>query len=295
MRFANEASETAFRVLNKCTDEMKLERPWRWSCFVQNGARLPIAATLDEDFLHLDCLPAVTRRTACTIEQAILYNRRLAGGVKFALDSATNALRLSSDILVRDERQLLDRFRWALDGFHDGYRLLKLPASNPGSAEEHHIGSGIALAELMRESSWRLTERGPGEFSTELETKSSPSVRLHSNSREVALTAEFLRANTVSDCSRKAIALFLLTASSSLRLTRAYGSETDCVWSCGMMVSLPPVPAMEEIDHSLAALSIAHSMCAREANVLLDEAAARCYLAARDLPTCNHHFHEQEI
>jgi len=39
---------------------------------------------------------------------------------------------------------------------------------------------------------------------------------------------------------------------------------------------------MEEIDHSLAALSLAYRVCAREANLLLNEAAARCYLAARD-------------
>jgi hypothetical protein len=147
----------------------------------------------------------------------------------------------------------------------------------------------------MRESSWRLTERGPCEFSTDLEARSSPPTRLRATSREVALTAELVRTSTVADCSKKAIALFLLTASSSLRLTRAYGSETDGAWACGMMVSLPAVPAMEEIEHGLAALSIAHRLCAREANVLLDEGAARFYLAARDVPTSNDQFHEQEI
>jgi hypothetical protein len=35
-------------------------------------------------------------------------------------------------------------------------------------------------------------------------------------------------------------------------------------------------------------------MFAREANVLLDEAAARCYLAARDLPTNHNHEHHKE-
>lgn len=295
MRFANESADTAFRVLNKCTDEMTLERPWRWSCAIQNGSRLPIAATLNEDFLHLDCQPDGSRTTACTIQQAILYNRTVAGGVKLALNDSSQALHLATDILVQDEKQLLDRFRWALVGFHDGYRLLEQSVSHPNLVEDHLRHDGISLPDLMRESSWRLTERGPGGLTTELDSLSSPSARLCATSREVALTAEFIRTNTVADCSKKAIALFLLTASSSLRLARAYGTETEDTWTCGMMVSLPALPAMEEIDHGLAALSVAHRMCAREANVLLDEAAARCYLAVRDLHTNNHHFHEQEI
>jgi len=295
MRFANEAAETAFRVLNKCSGEMTLEGPWRWRCVVQNGALLPIAATLNESFLHLDCRPEVARQTDCTNEQAIMNNRSLGGGVKVALDEGDNALHLAADIFVQDEKQLLDRFRSALDGFHDGYRLLKQPASHPGQEEKNGSGVAIDLHELMCESSWRLTERGPCEFSTDLEARSSPPTRLRATSREVALTAELVRTSTVADCSKKAIALFLLTASSSLRLTRAYGSETDGAWACGMMVSLPAVPAMEEIEHGLAALSIAHRLCAREANVLLDEGAARFYLAARDVPTSNDQFHEQEI
>ena len=52
-------------------------------------------------------------------------------------------------------------------------------------------------------------------------------------------------------------------------------------------------PAAEEIDHALAALSIAYRMCAREADVLLNDAAARCYLAARESST-NPHQHEEE-
>lgn len=295
MRFANEAADTAFRVLSKCTDELRLERPWRWRSVVQNGTRLPIAATLNEDFLHLDCQPDVSRTTAYTIERAILHNRTVGGGVKLALNDSSQALHMATDILVRDEKQLLDRFRWALDGFHDGCDLLAQPLFDPRPTQEHRNVGGINLADLMNESSWRLTERGPGEFTTELDSRSSPSARLRATTREVTLTAEFLRTNTVADCSKRAIALFLLTASSSLRLARAYGTETEGTWTCGMMVSLPAVPAIEEIDHGLAALSVAHRICAREANVLLDEAAARCYLTVRDVYNDNHHFHEQEI
>jgi hypothetical protein len=262
---------------------------------VQNGTRLPIEATLDDGFLRLECRPDVARRSACTNEQAIMCNRTLGGGVKLALNGTDIAFHMTADILVRDEKQLLDRFRWALDGLHYGYGLLSRPASHAGPTEEHRLEGGANLLELMRDSHWRLAERGPNEFSAELESRSSPLARLRASNREVALTTAFVRASTVPDCSRKAIALFLLTASSSLRLVRAFGSEADGAWACGLMVSLPAVPAMEEIEHGLAALSIAHRMCAREATLLLDEAAALSYLAARNLTTCNYHFREQEI
>jgi hypothetical protein len=68
-------------------------------------------------------------------------------------------------------------------------------------------------------------------------------------------------------------------------MARACAVEADGQTSFGVQVGLPAAPAMEEIDHALGALSIAHRICARETNVLLNDAAARCYLAARELST----------
>jgi hypothetical protein len=101
------------------------------------------------------------------------------------------------------------------------------------------------------------------------------------------LNVELVRASATPEASRRALALYLLTAARELRLVRAYATQAEAGWSCGMQVNLPVAPASEEIDHALAALSMAHRMCAREANVLLDQAAARCYLAVRDTSNTN--------
>jgi hypothetical protein len=77
-------------------------------------------------------------------------------------------------------------------------------------------------------------------------------------------------------------------------MARVCAVEADGQTSFGLQVGLPVAPAMEEIDHALAALSIAHRMCAREANVLLNDAAARCYLAARDVSTNHQPGYEEE-
>ena len=108
------------------------------------------------------------------------------------------------------------------------------------------------------------------------------------------LNSELVRANTNAETSRQALAVFLLTATSALRLVRAYSEQLDCELAYGVQVNLPCAPATEEIDHGLAALSIAHRMCSQETNVLLNEATARYYLAARDLSTTNDHQSEQE-
>jgi hypothetical protein len=105
---------------------------------------------------------------------------------------------------------------------------------------------------------------------------------------------ELLRTNAAKEASRHALAVFLLTISGALRMARGYAEAADGHESYGFQVCLPDAPASEEIGHALAALSIAYRMCARETDVLLDAAAARCYLAARDSSTTNEPQHEEE-
>jgi hypothetical protein len=54
--------------------------------------------------------------------------------------------------------------------------------------------------------------------------------------------------------------------------------------ACGFQVRFDPAPSATELDHALAALSVACQAAAREANVLLDESVARQYLAVRNIP-----------
>lgn len=294
MKLANEGAEIASRVLVKCSDEVTPAGPWRWLCAVQNGTRLPITATHDDGFLHLAYRPEEAHEGACTLEDALLGNNLLAGGVKLARDDSSGALHLHADIVVIEEKQLLDRFWRALDGFHDGCQLLKSPTSRLNYAFAELADCGAGLGELLRETSWASTERGPNDFSVELDQGSAAKARIRMRKSGVVLSLELIRANALAEVNRRALAEFLLTASSGLRMVRACAAELDGGWSFGMQVSLPSMPAAEEIDHGLAALSLAYRMCARETSVLLDDAAARCYLAARDTSTTNDHEEEKE-
>jgi hypothetical protein len=291
MRLANEAAESAYRVLDKCTRELEPVGPWRWRCVVQNGARLPMTASLEEGFLQLACHPDGIRREAVALGRALLGNGTLPGGVKLALNAASRDLTLRTDIVLLDEIQLLERMRWAVQGFHEGHRLLKFPGSNAArAAKQISDADGVHLGELLRESSWTFAERGPNEFSADLDAVSAPPARIAMIEGQILFSVELARCAVAAEATRQALAIFLLTASGALRLARAHAMETDGDWSFGFQVCLPAAAATEEIDHALAALSIAHRMCARESSVLLDEAAARCYLAARDLPPT----HDQE-
>ena len=293
MRLANETAAIAFRVLNKCTDEMSSESVWRWSCSVQNGTRLSISASLEEGFLHLACDPEPVQKRSCTLEQAISGNRTLSGGVKVVLGNANHRLHLTTDIVILKEKQLLNRFHRALEGFHDGCQLFRAPDSViNGTAAKTNFK--VALGDLLREASWPSTERGPNEFTAELDATSAPPARIRTTENGLEFNSELVRSNSTAEIPSQALTLFLLTATSTLRLVRAYSEETDAGVAFGIQVNLSCDPAIEEIDHALAALSIAHRTCARETTLLLNEATARSYLAARNLPTTNDHHAEQE-
>ena len=79
MRLANETAATVFCGLNKCSDVVEPDGPWRWQCIVQNGTRLPIAASLEEGFLHLACQPEAIRKSTCTLERALWETTRWPG------------------------------------------------------------------------------------------------------------------------------------------------------------------------------------------------------------------------
>jgi hypothetical protein len=295
MMLANETAATAYRVLNKCACEMESSDPWSWQCVVENGARLPLAASFDEGFLQLVCRPDAMHKTALALEDAMLRNKSLAGGVRLALCSAGCGLHLRTDLVVLDENQLRDRMEWALEGFHDGTRLLESPdAHNEGSSLQAAPVSDAALADLLRECSWPCAERGANDFSAELDASAAPPARIRMNGSNLELSVELLRCDAAAEITRQALTLYLLTASSSLRMARAYAAHADGQISFGFLVSLPSTPAAEEIQHALSALSVAYRMCARETHVLLHSAAARHYLAARNPSTTDDNNFEKE-
>jgi hypothetical protein len=293
MTFANEFVTTASRVLGKCCSEVAPAGPWRWRCLVQNGALLPLTATIDEGFLHLAGQVAARETFASTLDRALRLNASLAGGVKFALNAASGGLHACADVVLMDEMHMLERLRWAIEGFHQAGSQLNAPDSGGGCAPGKAASTGH-LAEILRESAWSFTERGANELVANLEADSAPVARISLNDLGVTFTLDLLCCAQTAQVAHEALAVFLLTAAGRLRLVRSNAvKEDEAQIKYRFQVCLPAAPAAEEIDHALAALSIA-SRWVREANVLLDEGAARCYLSARNVPWTQNPENEKE-
>ncbi len=285
MILENYRAAIARRAVLSCCDGVQSCGPWNWRFAIQNGTRLPVAAKYEDEFLHMTCSPGVDCRSTGLLERVLLGSSRLSGGAKIVLAEAGSALRVSADIAVLEEKQLQDRLRLAMHGFHDGIRLLKSGDLTPEADDEESVATEPELEKLLRESSWPSTESGPNDFSVELDADTGAAARIRRTKNSVVASVEFVRPAAISEVCRRAMAVYLLAASSTLRFVRSYAAESRGQWSFGMQVGLPAVPVMEEIDHALAALSVAHRACARESNVHLNEAAASCYLAARNLST----------
>lgn len=292
MNLANETAAVAVRALTRCFEDVHADGPWQWQCVAQNGALLPVRALLSEGFLHLDCLPnqdpAQPGFGPELMERAVFRNPSLPAGVGFGLCSG-NDLHLCADIAVLAESQLVARIHGALDGFHRG-----LAALSHSDAEKADIlplcfdpSPATDFAERIRESGWACTERGHGEFSAQLDAASAPPAIIRVTGDSVVFAVELTRVHSTRQTSQQAIAAFLLITCGGLRLVRACASVTDDHDLFALQVSLPAISAADEIGHSLAALSLAWRLCAREAAFLLDEEAAWCYLAARELSS-NH-------
>jgi hypothetical protein len=291
MNLNREIAGAAFRVLGKCTEEAQPNGPWRWSSAVCNGARLQVESSLQDGFLALASRSEGTQRCAAELQHALLGNHLLPGGVGLALGG--DGLHLRTDIALPEDAQqseehLLGRLRWALSGFHHGAALLKLLGVRSRERAQHHaVLSDAGLAGVLGSSTWKSEPRGGHEFSAALDSNGAPPARIRMTELGLQLSVELGFVATGAKESRSAIPAFLLSVGRTLRMAHASAMELDGGWSFGFRVCLPPTPLPEEIDHGLAALSLAHRMAAREASVLLDETAAACYLAAREIATTN--------
>ena len=277
MTLTNASAATAIRVLNQCSTELELAGPWRWKCVVQNGARQSLMVTLGDGFLELAGQPEESGATVRALEEALRANRMLPGGVRFALEGSD--LRRRADLLLREETALLARFRWTLAGFHPS----PFESYNAYLGDPSNSGPQPALGELLRETRWACTERGPNVYSVDLGSSVATSATICAQNSGLALSAELVRGTPARPAALQALTLFLLTANSVVRGARAYRVDEEDQQAFGFQVCLPAAPTAGELEEGLAALSVALRSCAREAKVLLDDAAARCYLSVREV------------
>ncbi len=285
------------RVLRQCCHEVESRGPWQWQCLVRNSELLSIAASLGNGFLHLEYRTAEMEKRAPFLERALRANKTLPGGVKLVLGATDNDLHLRSDLPLEDAGRLRNSFERALHGFHEGEAAFTtLRVANDRSFPSPVCGETNSgqLKEVLSEVAWPHTERASNDFSAELDAEGARRASLRLSDRDLETNVELFRSKDPSNTVRRALAAFLLSASRTLCMVRAYAETADDQELYGFQVSLSSAPAPEEVQDALAALSIAHRMCAREANVLLTETTAEHYLAARRFLTANQSGDEEE-
>jgi hypothetical protein len=295
MQLVSTTAGIALHVLRQCCHEVQQNGPWHWQCSMRIGRALSIEASLGDGFLNLSCRPEGIGARSHALEQALRANRTLRGGVKLALGSSDCDLHLRADLPVVDEKRLRNSFERAVIGFQCEATALGEHNAPPESGARSSVEtSPDGLKELLSEASWPYTQRGANDFSAELEAESARRACLRTNERDLEANVELFRSRTPTNAVQRALATFLLSASGALCMVRAYSQPVEGEELYGLQVSLAKAPAPEEVQDALGALSIAYRMCAREANVLLTDAAAQCYIAARRILAVNQPGDEEE-
>lgn len=289
MSLARETASSVYRTLGKYCQEANPDGKWQWQCAMLNGTRLPVAASFREGFLSFSYCAEASVESSSMLGRAIAANAALHRSVKLVFDAARCVLELRSDIAVLDEAQLQARLPWILDGFHHGAPALESIRANCPPSPEPEAAKATEklepLPEIMRDSGWPFTERGPGEIAVDLESEAAPPALVRMEQGGITASVELARWDGVDGAVAEALPSYLLSVSRSLRLVRACRLHSGPQLIFAFQVGLPPSPTREELTHALAALSVAHRSCVREASLLLDEATARCYLAARPSPS----------
>jgi hypothetical protein len=146
---------------------------------------------------------------------------------------------------------------------------------------EYPVDDALNLSALLDEAGWPHSERTTGRLAAELETRGDyyQAIIEAKPKGGILISAELMRAESLSDQGRDALAALLLRASAIVRMASASAGESDDGYHAQFEIYFPSTPAVVELGHSLSALSVACALCGREARALEHEPIAREYLA----------------
>jgi hypothetical protein len=292
------AIERAFAI-----DPLSAIRPLdrnTWEFVLQNGREIRGSARARDGWLLLDApLPdlELEERDAGTISRERAWdllqrNARLAGGVKYALPPTAPTPRLRTEFPLDGAIDLDNRIRAACAGFKaavekscDGDGAGELTSANDASEVP---GAGAPLAVLIQEAGWPCTERSSGRLAVDLDVPGAfhqAIVEERSDGLSAAVDLVTVDPSQSPDCCH-AVGVMHLELSSIICMARPAAAATnvgsEARLKAGVEVVFASRPTPRELDHGLAALSIACRLAAAETTVLhQDERTARAYLALR--------------
>ncbi len=146
--------------------------------------------------------------------------------------------------------------------------------------------SSNSLQDACKEAGWSFTERDNGCLMINLDI-------LRSNYRAsleilpdqgIRVGVQVARYRSLSDITRYALAVFVLTANGVIRFARGGIDETKKGASAFFEVRFFELPSAVEINHAMSALCAACAYCGRELQSLGDDRVARWFLSMRGGP-----------
>ena len=226
MPLSNWMYAAASHVLEKNCIHVRSTGPWRWRCALQNGSLVHLDAWLGDGFLRLASSPHPSSAPAHLLERALRANGYVSGGVGLALDAASRNLHLRADLPAHDEAQLARAMERAVNGFHNGFRIMsELDSRSEPAPPVREDSFSVCLADQLRDAAWPCTQRSANEFSAELDAEAAPPATLVSHDGQIEAGVEFVRSIAASGTVGLALAAFLLTANSALCFCHACSEQ----------------------------------------------------------------------
>ena len=278
--------------LENCGASINQTGRGRWELELVNGKSVSATAMLLDGWLSIDA--SVSDRIGhADLWRLLTLNASLVGFSKFVLMPDHRSVRLRCDISLGEDddefetdvvststtrvREACVGMKSALARFHDekpSGRVKSKPASdNQEAATPQH------LRRVCEDAGWKFTERSTGKFVVDLEAQGGFfQATVEQRSVGAHVSAEVARWNALAESSRHALAVLLLRAGALVRMVRPAIEEDESQIGARFEVVFRELPRAFELAHALSALSVACSLCGREAKAVQDENIAKEYL-----------------
>ena len=292
MYLANRQEKWIAMTLEKCAASINQSRHGRWELELVNGKFVSAAATLLDGWLSIDA-PVSDRIDRADLWRLLTLNASLVGPSKFVLMPDRRSVHVRSDISIAEEddefevdgvsnpatrvQEACVGIKSALAHFHDEKRSDKHKSKR--SSDNQEAAKPEHLRRVCEDTDWKFTERSTGKFVIDLEAQGGFfQAIVEQRSRGAHVSAGIARWDALAESSRHALAVLLLRAGALVRMARPAIEEDETQIDARFEVAFSELPRAFELGHALSALSVACSLCGREARAVQDENIAKEYL-----------------
>ena len=293
----NRRESAILKALRECASSTEQIGSGRWNLALANGKSLTVTARLFDEWLLLDS-PLSDRVARRDMWNLLRMNATLEGLSKFVLMADNRSVHLRADVPLLDEHDLERDSDDELDGeltarLHSACAGLKAAfrSFQGETMNQHRVstapknskangGSGAGeLQSVCGDAGWPFIERSAGKFVVDLDARGGfYQATVEQRDAGAHVSVEIAQA-AVAETSRQALSALLLKAGGLVRMARPSLEEKEGDIAARFEVRFDAMPTAFELTHAFSSLSVACTLCGREARSIEDEVIAREYLA----------------